>query len=397
MKKIILFSLVLFSIILNKNNLYSEDIIIYPLKKPILKPEVKEKKISINIIKPLKKPIIKKVEKKPKEEKIKEKKVTKLGIIVPKSKPKIIQKTIKKTAKKSKYYSKKKFSLAKRSIESFEKGKWTQAIQLAKKSKDRSIYNFVQWRHLITRGNKASFYDYQQFIVNNPDYPRIGRIKYLSEHKMSTKTISPKKIIEWFENSPPLSGYGEIVLGESLIATGQISKGTNLIKKGWITAELSKSDLRFFRKKYKKYLNKKDYINRAEYLAWENKYWDLRRLLRYLPKEEQLLYTARQLLMSKSYGVDNAISKVPYKYKNDPGLDYDRLKWRRKRGRLESSLEILLKVKNTKEYLVRPEKWWNERRIIARSLIYKKRYEQAYKITSKHAMTEGQKKPKQFK
>ena len=112
MKKIILFSLVLFTIILHKNNLYSEDNIIYPLKKPILKPEVKEKKISINIIKPLKKPIIKKVEKKPKEEKIKEKKVTKLGIIVPKSKPKIIQKTIKKTAKKSKYYSKKKFSLA---------------------------------------------------------------------------------------------------------------------------------------------------------------------------------------------------------------------------------------------------------------------------------------------
>ena len=59
MKKIILFSLVLFSIILHKNNLYSEYNIIYPLKKPILKPEVKEKKISINIIKPLKKPIIK--------------------------------------------------------------------------------------------------------------------------------------------------------------------------------------------------------------------------------------------------------------------------------------------------------------------------------------------------
>ena len=27
-------------------------------------------------------------------------------------------------------------------------------------------------------------------------------------------------------------------------------------------------------------------------------------MLRYLPKDEELLYTARQLLMSKSYGVD---------------------------------------------------------------------------------------------
>ena len=393
MKKTILFSLALLSIILYKNNLYSENNIIYPLKKPILKPDIKEKKISINILKPLKKPIVKKAEEKlkikPKKKKIKEKKVTKLDIIVPKNKPKIIQKSVKKVAKKSKYYSKKKFLLAKKSLELVDKKKWTQAIKLAKKSKDKSIYNFVQWRHLITKGNNASFYDYQQFILNNPNYPRIGRIKYLSEHKMSTKKISPKKIISWFENNPPLSGFGEMAFGESLIATGQINKGTNLIKKGWIKAELSKSDLRFFRKKYKKYLNKKDYIKRAEYLAWENKYWDLQRLLRYLPKEEQLLYTARQLLMSKSYGVDKAISKVPSKYKNDPGLDYDRLKWRRKRGRLESSLEILLKVKNTKEYLIRPDKWWKERQIIARSLIYKKKYELAYKIASKHAMTEG--------
>ena len=53
------------------------------------------------------------------------------------------------------------------------------------------------------------------------------------------------------------------------------------------------------------------------------------------------MYRARQLLMSKSYGVDDAIAKVPAKYKNDIGLKYDRLKWRRRRGRLDASLEIL--------------------------------------------------------
>ena len=77
--------------------------------------------------------------------------------------------------------------------------------------------------------------------------------------------------------------------------------------------------------------------------------------------------------MSKADGVDSAIKKVPKKFKNDIGLNYDRLKWRRKRGRLESSLEILLKIQNTKKYLVRPDKWWLERSIISRSLIYKKK------------------------
>ena len=112
-------------------------------------------------------------------------------------------------------------------------------------------------------------------------------------------------------------------------------------------------------------------------------------MLRYLPKDYQLLYTARQILMSKSYGVDKAIKNVPSKFKNDAGLNYDRLKWRRKRGRVDGSLEILLKIKNDKKYLVRPDKWWKERSIISRALIYKKKYEMAYKITSNHALSEG--------
>ena len=270
-----------------------------------------------------------------------------------------------------------------------KKAKWPNALKTAKKAKDKSIYNFIQWRHLLTKGNKASFYDYKTFIDKNENYPRIGRVKYLAEHKLSTDTINSKKIIEWFGSNDPLSGFGRMILGESFILNGNTQKGISLIKEGWITAELSKSELRFYRKKFKKYLNADDYIKRADYLAWNNKYWDLKRLLRYLPKDYELLYTARQLLMSKSYGVDNAISKVPAKLKNDAGLNYDRLKWRRKRGRVDSSVEILLKIKNTKNYLVRPDKWWIEREIISRSLIYKKKYELAYKISSNHALTDG--------
>ena len=389
MLKKLLFLINLF-IFLNITFLLSAEII--PLKKPIQTNEEKEQKLLIDVLKPLPKPVTKKIIKK--EEEKTEKKVVKkekkiLGIILPKKKPLIAGSVKTDTAKKSKYYNKKDFALAKKAISEMKQSKWPNALKTAKKAKDKSIYNFIQWRHLLTKGNKASYYDYKTFIDNNEDYPRIGRVKYLAEHKLSTDTISPKKIIDWFGPSEPLSGFGKMILGESFILTGNMQKGTSLIKEGWVTAELSKSELRFYRKKFKKYLNADDYVKRADYLAWNNKYWDLKRLLRYLPKDYELLYTARQLLMSKSYGVDNAISKVPSKFKNDAGLNYDRLKWRRKRGRVDSSLEILLNIKNTKDYLVRPDKWWIEREIISRSLIYKKKYELAYKVASKHALTEG--------
>ena len=372
---------------LSFNLAFSTDLII-PKIKPSKQKDALLKNLSSNIIIPKQKPNnqtnIEKLEK------IIKKKITKIdGVIIPKNKPLIVKQQRLKKVKKSKYYSDRDVKYAKQAIAFMEKSNWKDAKKVAKKARAKSIYNFIEWRHLLTLGNKATFTEYKQFIEKFEDYPRLDRIKYLAEHKISLNNQTPDEIINWFQKYQSISGFGEMMLGESLIKNGNKDKGLKLVKKGFIRADLSKGDLIYFRKKFKKYLSKDDYIKRADYLAWENKYWDLKRMLRYLPKDFQSLYTARQLLMTRGYGVDAAIKKVPQKLKNDPGLNYDRLKWRRKKGRVDSSLEILLKIKNTKDYMIRPDKWWVERFILARSLIYKKRYETAYKLTSNHALSEG--------
>ena len=284
-------------------NIYSSVVAeIVPIKKPLQTKEEKEKKLLIDIVKPLPKPkIIKEIDKedKPSQEKVIVKKDDDKGFILPKKKPLIVGSKKTDDIKISKYYNKKDFAYAKKAISEMKQAKWSTALKTAKKAKDKSIYDFIQWRHLLTKGNQASYYDYKLFIDKNEDYPRINRLKYLAEHKLSTNNISPKKIIDWFGGQEPLSGFGRMILGESYIMTGNQQKGLTLIKEGWVTAELNKSELRFYRKKFKKYLTAEDYIKRADYLAWNNKYWDLKRMLRYLPKDYELLYTARQLLMSK--------------------------------------------------------------------------------------------------
>ena len=428
MPKIIIYFvkiLILFLLLMNNSN--AEELVLIPVKKPTLDKITEQQKIAQGVIRPKPKPvkkieepiisqktiipaakptkntkenekkldrkITKKIEKTKKVEKEKtkivEKKENEIIFLKPKSKPLIVKKSSKIIKGKSKYFTQKDFDIAKKAINAIEKRQWSSAISLSEKANDKSIHNFIQWRHLLTTGNQASFYDYMSFIKNNNNYPRINRIKYLAEHKLSTDKISPKKIINWFGSNEPLSGFGKLILGESFILSGNLEKGIPLVKDGWITADLNRENMKFFRKKYKKYLDANDYIKRADYLAWENKYWDLKRMLRYLPKDYELLYTARQILMSKSYGVDNAIKNVPSNLKNDAGLNYDRLKWRRKRGRVDDSLEIIFKVKNDKDYLVRPDKWWIERAIMTRALIYKKKYELAYKVASKHSLDKG--------
>ena len=374
-----------------------KEAIISPKIKPRIDKNTYEEIIKSKLTLPIKKPSIKiqesieTVEKKKAtiEKAETSKKEVSSKSTLPMKKPVVYQKKIEKVAKKSQYFSKSDFRLAKNIFSNVKKRKWNRALNSSKKVKNKSIYKLVKWLYLLEPNNQADFYDYINFINLNSNFPRLGRLRYLAEHKINTKIVAEKRIINFFSEEKPFSGYGKLMLGHSYITQGNYEKGVPLLKDGWVTAKLSKNDLRYFIKKFKKHLGKEDHIKRADWLAWENKYWDLKRILRYLPKDYQALYNARQLLMSKSYGVDLAISKIPNKFKKDAGLQYERLKWRRKRGRIESSLEILMEIKNDPKYLIRPRKWWYEREIISRSLVYKKKYAAAYKVSSTHSMIDG--------
>ena len=187
MLKKFLFYIVLINFVLINNFVFSE---IIPLKKPIQTKNETQEKLLIDVLRPLPKPI-KKTETKKIEEKVIEKKKIASGLILPKKKPLIAGSLPPKKVelKKSKYFSKKDFALAKKAISEMKKSKWPNALKTAKKAKDKSIYDFIQWRHLLKKGNKATYFDYKNFIDKNIDYPRIGRVKYLAEHKLSTDKV----------------------------------------------------------------------------------------------------------------------------------------------------------------------------------------------------------------
>ena len=293
-----------------------------------------------------------------------------------------------KVESKSKILKEKDYRLAKDIFKLIKKGKWNTAVEQTKNIKDKEFKNLVTWLYLKQSGNQATFDDYQNFIKKNPDYPRIGRLRYMAEHKIILENTSSRTIINWFNGNEPLSGTGKIKLGEAYIKIKEIELGTNLIKTGWEKADLSKRDVRYYRKKFKKILTTSDHLKRADYLAWDNQYWYLKRMLPYLPKNEKLLYNARFILMTNSYGVDKAISDVPKELVNDLGLQYNRLKWRTRRNRLEGSLEILRKF-HGEETLVYPQLWWKLRENITRDLIYAKKYPLAYEVSSNHHLIEG--------
>ena len=368
-----------------KNEFISSDL---PLKKPIMQKNVKIPKIDENYLENVTKERVDQIRER--EELKKTKQVLKSNdtFLFPSKKPLTYKSVSNKAKLKSKILKEKDYLLAKNIFNLIKKKKWNTAIEQTKRVKDKEFKSLVTWLYLKTNGNQATFIDYKNFIDKNSNYPRIGRLRYMAEHKIILENTTPKSVINWFDNNEPLSGTGEIKLGEAYLKIGEIELGTVLIKSGWVKADLSKRDVRYYRKKFRKILTTQDHLKRADYLAWDNQYWDLKRMLPYLPKKEKLLYNARFILMTNSYGVDKAISDVPKELISDLGLQYNRLKWRTRRNRLDGSLEILRKF-HGEETLVYPELWWKLRENISRDLIYAKKYSLAYEVSSNHHLNEG--------
>jgi soluble lytic murein transglycosylase len=357
-------------------------------KKEEPKKEVKEKKI------PEKKQETIKTQEttKPKETKeVKKKDIEKTEVtkeIVPKIKPSDFKNFTpeQKGPLETKTLSDKDFEITKVVFDYVDRKQWRLALSDAQKVQDKAIYTLVNWMYLIEPQSGASFNEYQTFIKNHKDWPRINRIKYLAEHKINFDNNSPSSIIEYFSNNPPLSGFGRLRLAEAFLENNQTEKARNLVKDGFKDAELSKNDLKYFSKIFKKFLTHQDYVLRADYFAYEAKYKDLKDTIEYLNPDYQKLYNARAALFTKR-SADNLISQIPQSLKEDPGLIYDRIKWRRKKARFDDALTLM--NQSASDSLMRNQYLAKERLSVGRDKISDKEYKVAYDILKDHRLNEG--------
>lgn len=278
------------------------------------------------------------------------------------------------------------FEISKVVFDYVDRKQWKLALSDAQKMQDKTIYTLVNWMYLIDSQSGASFNEYFIFIKNNKDWPRINRIKYLAEHKINFDNNTPSSIIEYFTNNPPLSGFGKLRLSEALLENNQAEKSKSLVKDGFKDAELSKNDLRYFSKIFKKFLTPQDYSLRADYFAYEAKYQDLRDTIEYLNPDYQKLYNARAALFTKR-SADNLIAQVPQYLKEDPGLIYDRIKWRRKKARFDDALTLI--NQSASDSLERNQYLAKERLSIARDKIQDKEFKTAYEILKDHRLRDG--------
>ena len=275
--------------------------------------------------------------------------------------------------------------LAKAAFQALESGQWKKARRLADRVHDPVFGRIVRWLDFAREDTNARFQDIAEFIDRNPGWPQRARLRRRAEDAMTDRTPD-EAVLAWFRERDPLSTSGFARYGAALLARGEDARARAMVRDTWVHGNFHKRREWDFDKRYRKFLTREDHVHRLDRLLWEGSYWPARRMLWKVGAEYRALAEARLLLRHMKGNVDRAIARVPDRLKNDPGLVYERLRWRRRKGRDSSARELLV---TPPEVLVRLELWSRERSILARRALRDGHVTEAYGLVKDHGLSRG--------
>ena len=266
-----------------------------------------------------------------------------------------------------------------------DRGEWSTAHVLAAKAKEKLPANVLRWMHM-TRGDPAHrFGDIAGFIAQNPGWPSQGTLRRNAERAMDD-AVPDRQILDWFAANPPSTTDGRLRLIEALLSSGQTPAAAKLIRETWRSDTMGRTQERRFRRKYRRHLTKSDHAARLDNLLWDGRLSQARRVIPLVDPALQKLAMARIALRASRGGVDWHIRRLPQELLSHPGFVYERVRWRRRKGRDEDTFELL---KNVPPASPNAEKWWTERSILTRRLLEKGHVTDAYRIAHAHGLSQG--------
>jgi soluble lytic murein transglycosylase len=267
-----------------------------------------------------------------------------------------------------------------------ERGEWPRVRRLLEEVADPLPAKTLRWLRMIEDGQPADFEAMAGFLMANPDWPYSEQLQIMAEEAIRDPA-DHALIRAFFAERAPLTTRGRIRYAQALFQAGADDEPVALIRRAWIDGDFSaREDSRFFAK-YRRHLREQDHIARLDSLLWDLRRSSARRMLERVPASYRRLAEARMALQGRSAGVDRAIEAVPAALRDDPGLAFDRLRWRRQRGLHDGVAAILL---DPPAALGRPDRWWFERELAIRSALSRRDFEHAYRLAASHRQTEGE-------
>lgn len=281
------------------------------------------------------------------------------------------------------------YALVQAALADAQAGNWTAANTSAARIRDETARKIIRWLELQDKNAGNSHAEIVSFLNANQDWPRRDRLERRAEQALLDETRDNGAILSWFDMNPPITGEGKIRFGDTLIAAGDAQRGADMIRAGWIEHDFESTREAQIVRQYASVLRREDHISRLDRLLWDNDATDARQMASLVGAEQAALAEARIRLINRSAGVDAAVNAVPASLADNPGLLFERARWRRRNGAPDDAVPLILRAPTTADEMVRPDEFWRERHLHARRLIKERDYQTAYNLVRGHGMSAG--------
>ncbi len=245
--------------------------------------------------------------------------------------------------------------------------------------------DIVEW--YLLRSGEGDWAAYRAFLSRHPNWPGVAVIRRKSEAALPDDT-APAEVIRLFAGRPPQTGIGVIRLARALHVSGQKERARAVVIRGWKTLSLSAGEEEVILRRYGNVLGPY-HRERTDMLLWRGLVGEAERMLPRLDPAHAALARARIGLQRMVRGVDGLIAAVPSALRDDPGLAYDRFRWRVRKGRDEDALALLRRQSRSAAALGHPGKWADRRRAYARQAMREGKARLAYELASRHFLGAG--------
>jgi soluble lytic murein transglycosylase len=242
----------------------------------------------------------------------------------------------------------------------------------------------VRWRWLTSPASRPPFAALQDFLQDNPDWPRRGALLRKAEDSLPDWWTAEQRM-DWYNAHPPRGGEAKVDRLLALADLGATERMASDLHALWRSQRLRAHEERVLRARFGQLIDRADELARLTNMMDARAFDAAERAAARLGGAYPQLVVARRKLAQRAAGVDAAINALPAELRGRPGLLYDRAWWRLRAGNLDGVVEILDGLGAPPD----PARWWRIRHWVARDLMEEGRPAKAYEIAANHGLAEG--------
>ncbi len=222
------------------------------------------------------------------------------------------------------------------------------------------------------------------FATAHPKWLGNGYIHYRQEADLLVHPLASTAVIEFFAAVPPQSSPGALALARAKADIGHVDEAIAAARELWRNGNFDSWTEGLILREFGAVLLKADHKARADRLLYAENYWPALRAAALAGVDEMALAQAR-IAAARGPLIPALLKAVPPALKNDPGLLFARIQDARRSGRAYEAATLLGLAPTDRAALINPDKWWTERRMVARELLDLNEPRLAYEICDKAA------------